>query len=155
MTAGMTIRPAEAADRDRLLAIWLASVRATHTFLSEQDIETLYPLVRDQALPALELWVLVDDGEVIGFAGLSGDNLEALFLHPDHFGKGGGRMLVEHARRSKGPLRVDVNEQNPGAVRFYESLGFEVFGRSETDGGGRPFPLLHMREASPGSSPRA
>jgi putative acetyltransferase len=31
-------------------------------------------------------------------------------------------------------------------VRFYEACGFEVCGRSETDDGGRPFPLLHMRE---------
>ena len=149
---GMTIRAAEESDKERLLAIWLASVRSTHTFLSEQDVQTLYPLVRDQALPALELWVLIEDQAIIGFAGLSGDMLEALFLHPDHFGKGGGRMLVDHARRLKGPLRVDVNEQNPGAVRFYEALGFEVFDRSETDSAGRPFPLLHLRERRhPGS----
>lgn len=55
-------------------------------------------------------------------------------------------MLIDHTRGLKGPLLVDVNEQNPDAVRFYEAVGFEVFGRSETDGGGRPFPLLHMRD---------
>lgn len=148
---GMTIRAAEPSDAERLLAIWLASVRATHTFLSEQDIQTLFPIVRDHALPALEVWVLIEDDVIIGFAGLSDNKLEALFLHPDHFGKGGGRLLVEHARRLKGPLLVDVNEKNPGAVRFYESIGFEVVGRSETDDGGRPFPLFHMREAGPRS----
>lgn len=151
MPERLTIRAAQPSDNERLLAIWLASVRATHSFLSEQDIQTLFPLVRDQALPALEVWVLVEAEEIVGFAGLSGNKLEALFLHPDHLGKGGGKMLVAHARHLKGPLLVDVNEQNPAAVRFYEAVGFEVFGRSETDDGGRPFPLLHMRETSPRS----
>jgi putative acetyltransferase len=41
---------------------------------------------------------------------------------------------------------VDVNEQNPEAARFYEACGFAVVGRSELDDGGRPFPLLHMKE---------
>ena len=31
------------------------------------------------------------------------------------------------------------------AVGFYEHYGFEVFDRSETDGMGDPFPILHMR----------
>ena len=48
----------------------------------------------------------------------------------------------------KGPLVVDVNEQNPQALQFYLAEGFQVVGRSELDGGGRPFPLLHLREAS-------
>lgn len=147
--AMLTIRAAQTSDHEHLLAIWLAAVRATHSFLSEEDIQALLPLVRDQALPALEVWVLVEDDAIIGFCGLSENKLEALFLHPDHFGKGGGRMLVEHARGLKGALLVDVNEQNPDAVRFYESVGFEVFDRSETDEGGRPFPLLHMREVQP------
>lgn len=143
----MSIRAAQAGDGGRLLEIWLASVRATHTFLTEQDIQELLPIVREQALPALELWVLLEGDDPVGFAGLSSNNLEALFLHPDHLGRGGGRMLVEHARSLKGPLRVDVNEQNPAALGFYEALGFEVVGRSEMDGGGRPFPLLHLAEA--------
>jgi putative acetyltransferase len=32
-----------------------------------------------------------------------------------------------------------------GARRFYEASGFVVEGRSELDGQGLPFPLLHMR----------
>ncbi len=58
-------------------------------------------------------------------------------------------MLVNHARQLKGSLVVDVNEQNPDAVKFYKSVGFEIVGRSETDAGGRPYPILHMREINP------
>jgi putative acetyltransferase len=143
----MTIREGLPDDRDALLDIWLRSVRATHEFLTEDDIEALRPMVRDAALVELELWVLCSDvGAPIGFMGLSGAKVEALFLAPEYRRCGGGRMLLDHARRLKGPLTVDVNEQNPEALRFYEAWGFEVIGRSEVYDGGRPFPLLHLRE---------
>ena len=147
----MTIREALPADRGALLDIWLRSVRATHTFLTEDDIQSLLPLVRDAALPALELWVLcAESGAAVGFLGLDGAKVEALFIAPEWCRRGGGWMLLDHARRLKGALAVDVNEQNPGAVRFYEACGFAVVGRSEVDGAGRPFPLLHLREVPTG-----
>jgi putative acetyltransferase len=143
----MTIRAATPADHAKLLEIWLRSVRATHTFLTEADIQRLLPLVRDAALPALELWVLCgEDSTPIGFLGLEGAKVEALFLAPEWCRRGGGRMLLDHARRLKGRLTVDVNEQNPEAVRFYQACGFTIVGRSPLDGDGRPFPLLHLRE---------
>ena len=142
----MTIREAVPEDHDTLLDIWLRSVKATHNFLTEQDIQSLLPEVRDVALTRLELWVLCSKQRPIGFLGLSGSKVEALFLAPESLRVGGGRMLLDHARRLKGPLTVDVNEQNPEAVRFYEACGFTVSGRSPEDSSGRPFPLLHMRE---------
>jgi putative acetyltransferase len=146
------IRPATPDDCSPLLALWLRSVRATHAFLSEADIDALVPAVRDGALVALETWVLDDeDGVPLGFIGLDGLKVEALFIDPEHAGKGGGSLLLAHARRLKGVLAVDVNEQNPAALAFYLARGFSITGRSDTDGDGRPFPLLHLREAAPGS----
>ena len=40
--------------------------------------------------------------------------------------------------------KVGVNEQNEQAVGFYKHMGFEVIGRSDFDGMGKPFPLLFM-----------
>jgi putative acetyltransferase len=152
----MHIREAHPSDHDALVGIWLRSVRATHAFLTEDDIQSLLPLVRDGALADLELWVLTsDEGEPAGFMGLDGKTVEALFIAPEWLRRGGGRMLLDHARSlTGGPLRVDVNEQNPDAVRFYEACGFAVTGRSEVDSAGRPFPLLHMREPASPPSPR-
>jgi putative acetyltransferase len=142
----MNIRRALPADRDILVDIWLRSVRATHTFLSEDDIQSFLPVVRDVALAELEVWVLCSaDGAVVGFMGMCGSKMEALFLAPEFHRCGGGRRLVRHAQELKGELTVDVNEQNPAACRFYEACGFVVEGRSELDCTGRPFPLLHMR----------
>ncbi len=143
----MKIQKARAEDHPILLDIWEQSVRASHVFLSEHDIQTLRPIVRDQALPGLEVWVLCNaETEPVGFMGLDGNMLEALFISPTCFGQGGGRALLEHARAMKGPLRVDVNEQNPRAVEFYLANGFAITGRSSTDAQGQPFPLLHLHE---------
>ncbi len=144
----MDIRRAIPADRDILADIWLRSVRATHTFLSEEDIQSLLPLARDYLTSdEPELWVLC--WAVMGFMGMSGSKMDALFLAPEFHGRGGGRRLVRHARELHGELTTDVNEQNPAARRFYEVCGFVVEGRSELDDAGRPFPLLHMRLAAP------
>ena len=54
----------------------------------------------------------------------------------------------EAARRAGVPdekTRVDVNEQNEPAVKFYLLMGFAIEGRSDLDGTGKPFPLLHLR----------
>jgi hypothetical protein len=45
-----TIRRATAADRDRLVEVWVRSVRATHAFLGEQDVQDRLPVVRDVVL---------------------------------------------------------------------------------------------------------
>jgi putative acetyltransferase len=147
MTDAMTIRRAEESDRERLVEIWLGAVRATHAFLTEEQIQDLLPIVRSVVPLQLEVWVLATAaGSVVGFLGLSGAKVEALFIAPEWFGRGGGTLLLSHARQMRGSLQVDVNEQNPRAVRFYLERGFHIIGRSDRDGQGNPFPLLHLRE---------
>lgn len=145
----MEIRRATPADRDVLLAVWLRSVRTTHTFVPEEDIQSMIPQVRDYLGSASEFWVLEGTGAIMGFMGMSGSKMDALFLAPEFQGQGGGRRLVRHAQELHGELTVDVNEQNTAARRFYEACGFVVEGRSELDEQGRPYPLLHMRLATP------
>lgn len=134
------------ADFDHLAVLWESAVRATHRFLAEKDIDHLRPLVREQYLPSAQLLGARNaNGEWLAFLGVEGDELEALFVRPDMHRHGIGRMLAEHAIREFGVVRVEVNEQNPGAVAFYERMGFVVEGRSEVDGQGRAFPILKMR----------
>jgi len=144
----MHIRLPQLAERSALVALWERSIRATHTFLSEEDIAFYRPLTAEiLAGDALELWVLTNESDTpIGFLGLAGDSIEALFLEPAYRGRGGGRRLVAHAQTLRGnALTVDVNEENIAAYRFYEALGFDVVGRSALDPMGRPHPLLHLR----------
>jgi putative acetyltransferase len=137
-------------DGARLLEVWEASVRATHDFLSESDIQFFKPLVLP-GLFALDHVRCVRDGEgrLVAFVGVAGAKMEALFVHPSWRRAGLGRQLARHAVVDLGATMVDVNEQNQQAVAFYRRLGFEVEGRSETDGLGKPFPLLHLRKHNP------
>ncbi len=142
----MHIRKRVDADNTALVDLWERSVRATHDFLSEADIVELYPQVRDLYLPAVEVWVLVDDdGVAQGFIGLNQAHVEMLFVEPGLRGRGIGRRLLDHARATWPRLSVDVNEQNPQACGFYRHYGFRQTGRSGTDAAGGPFPLRHMR----------
>lgn len=144
----MSIRRAQAEDFPALLQIWEQSVRATHDFLQESDIQALIPVVCDQALPNLEVWLMHSgQHEPVGFMGLDGNKLEALFIAPAHFRQGHGKTMLVHARQHAGALGVDVNEQNSGAVSFYLANGFVIHSRSETDGQDNPFPLLHLIES--------
>ncbi len=133
-------------DLPRVVEVWEASVRATHHFLTEDDIQFFKKLVPD-ALAQLEHLDCVrdDEGQVAGFIGVEGKEVASLFIHPDWRGLGIGRRLIEYAIKTLGTTDVEVNEQNEQAVGFYERMGFEVVSRSELDGMGKPFPLLHMR----------
>ncbi|MBM6385293.1 MULTISPECIES: acetyltransferase [Paenibacillus] len=141
----MMVTSYRALDHAKLVAIWERAVRATHTFLAEEDI-VFYKSVVSEALSGMEVWEAVDSaGEPVGFMGLDGKNMEMLFVDADQHGKGVGRMLVMHAIDLKGnDLKVDVNEQNEGAAQFYNRMGFVQTGRSELDGSGNPFPILHL-----------
>lgn len=143
----MEIRRAIPTDHASLLDIWLRSVRATHTFVSEAEIRSLIPEVRDYlASSESEFCVASDDtGALMGFMGMRGGKMDALFLALEFHRRGVGRQMVRHAQALYHELTVDVNEQNTAARSFYEACGFVVEGRSELDEQGRPHPLLHLR----------
>lgn len=136
---------------ETLVDVWERSVRATHDFLSEDDIAGLRPEVGPGIVGVATLAVAVADdgavcnGEPCGFAGVQDGKLEMLFVAPEARGHGVGRALLAYAVERCNATTLDVNEQNPQAIGFYEHEGFAVVGRSATDDAGRPFPLLHMR----------
>lgn len=138
-------------DRDaEIMRVWEDAVRGSHDFLSEQDIATLRLQVHRQWLPVVTLWgVMVSDGGLAGFMGCSDAAIEMLFVAPDWQGHGVGKALVLQALTSQ-RQQVDVNEQNPAALAFYQAMGFVVESRSPTDSQGNPFPVLHMRWAGQG-----
>lgn len=141
----MNIEIVEKADHFKLIEIWEASVRATHEFLAEDDLQALKPLILEHYFDAVDLRCAKNShGEIQGFCGVHDGNIEMLFIAPEARGKGIGAMLAVHAIKEQGAARVDVNEQNEQALGFYQHIGFAVTGRSPVDGQGKPYPLLHM-----------
>ena len=129
-----------------LLAVWEKSVRTTHTFLSEEEIEHIKTYV-PTAFHSVQHLLTAEtaSGEPVAFMGITGDRLEMLFLLPDVRGQGLGRQLLEYAIRNYGVGEVTVNEQNPQAVGFYQHLGFVIYRRTSHDAEGNPYPLLYLK----------
>lgn len=131
---------------DQLVEIWNASVRASHNFLAERDINEIRECLPDMFANIPHLIVAInEDGTPAAFMGVEDGMLEMLFVSPTHFRVGIGRRLVEYGIDNLGIERVTVNEQNPDAIGFYEHLGFRRYHRTEYDTEGRPFPLIFMR----------
>lgn len=140
------IHTPKTSDYVELARIWEASVRATHDFLPDSYIVLLKDLVLTRYLDAVMLICTKDLRQrITGFAGVAAGKVEMLFIDPQHRGQGLGRQLLRYAIKHMNADELDVNEQNPQALGFYLKLGFEVIGRTEHDGLGQPYPLLHLR----------
>jgi putative acetyltransferase len=133
-------------DYPELIRVWEASVRATHDFLPDDYICLLREQMRKQYLDAVMLICCKDRHQRIsGFAGVAAGRVEMLFVDPEYRSQGVGKQLLRYAIEHLNAEQLDVNEQNPQALGFYLKQGFEIIGRSETDGMGQPYPLLHLR----------
>lgn len=144
-SSGVSIRRSSGPDEyPRLVEIWRSAVDATHDFLAEADRDDIESCLASDYLPQVDLHVAESGGVVVGFAGVSGMNLEMLFVEASQRGKGIGTALLSRVEAECGVRTVDVNEQNVHAVEFYRRRNFGRVGRSALDDQGRPYPLLHM-----------
>lgn len=131
---------------NRLLYVWENSVRATHHFLSDTEVNTIKQYV-PQALAAVEHLITAynESGEAVAFMGIENNRLEMLFISDDERGKGIGKQLLLYGISNYGVQELTVNEQNPQAIGFYEHMGFKTYKRTELDEEGNAYPLLYMR----------
>jgi putative acetyltransferase len=139
------IRKSTAADVPALFEVWRTAVEATHDFVSPDDHAEISKLVLEAYLPSADLDVAVDENDKpLAFMGMTGDDIDSLFVHASARGSGLGRLLAELAFSRAAAIRTEVNEQNVQAVEFWKHMGFRETGRSETDREGKPYPLLLM-----------
>ena len=135
------------AQVNELVDVWEDSVQATHSFLTQIDIETINPYVPNAIKAVPHLFVAKGNtGAAQGFLGISGQKIEMLFIASQCRRQGLGKKLIEIAMSHYPITEVVVNEQNQQAIGFYEHMGFEVYDRSATDEQGGPFPILFMRK---------
>lgn len=142
----MKIRNSTTSDGQRVLEIWRDAVDATHDFLTQKDRMEIEEEVIT-FLPNAPLVLVVNEFDrALGFMMINDGHMDALFIDPVYRGRGIGRMLVNEALKTYPNLTTDVNEQNAQAVGFYEHMGFQKTGRSEKDGQGRNYPLIHLKK---------
>lgn len=146
MTASLTLRPYTPADLEDCAAIWRAASEAGHPFLTSADLDADEALVRDVYLSQAQIILACDGAEPVGFVALIGSFIGGLFVAPDQHLRGIGRMLVEAAAQTDGPLTVEVYAENSGARRFYGAFGFTETDRRNVDDRGRAHPLVRMEQ---------
>ena len=129
----------------QLLTVWEHSVRATHLFLSDNEINNIKGYV-PQALNGVAHLMIAEDetGRPVAFMGIENGTLEMLFISPEERGKGLGKRLVQYGIKNYAVEKLAVNEQNPQAKGFYEHMGFQTYKRTDLDEQGNPYPLLYM-----------
>ena len=131
-----------------LLNVWESSVRATHKFLSNEEIEKIKKYVPEALSGISHLIIETDENEnPIAFMGIEANKLEMLFIKNSERGKGLGKKLLNYGIENYGVNELAVNEDNPQAKGFYEHMGFKVYQRNELDDQGNPYPVLYMRLA--------
>ena len=132
---------------NQLLEVWEDSVRATHRFLTNEEIENIKKYVPQALKNISHLIIATDEVEnPIAFMGIEENKLEMLFIKNSERGKGLGKQLLEYGIENYDISELAVNEQNPQAKGFYEHMGFQVYQRNELDDQGNPYPVLYMRK---------
>ena len=137
------IRKINEADCLRLIEIWESAVLHTHDFLCQDDF-LYYKKRLPKYFQHVALFGFEQDGKLAGFIGVAEGSIEMLFVHNEFRGNGIGKKLALYAIDNLQASKVDVNEQNTQAVGFYKHMGFSVESRSELDGDGKAYPILHM-----------
>ena len=129
-----------------LLEVWEDSVKATHLFLSSDDIKDIKEYVPEASKCVSHLVIIENEShQPIAFMGIDNTKLEMLFIKNSERGKGLGKKLLNYGIEKYNINELTVNEQNLNAKGFYEYMGFQTYKRTEVDEQGKPYPILYMR----------
>ena len=126
-----------------LLDIWERSVKATHLFLSDGEIENIKEYV-PRALMGVENLTVAEneDGQSVAFMGTESGTLEMLFIAPEERGKGLGKRLFRYGIDHLGGKRTGGQRAEPAGKGLLRAHGFS---RLQTNGArrtGRPLSAL-------------
>ena len=79
---------------EQLIVVWEKSVKATHLFLSENEVEEIKRYI-PQALNGIAHLIIAEDKDSrpAAFMGIEEQKLEMLFIAPEERGKGLGRRI--------------------------------------------------------------
>jgi putative acetyltransferase len=132
------LRPARTDEIDELARLFVRA-RNEMTYLPRVPEEHV-PLIADGIREHEEVWLVEDDGRILGFLGiehsmnLDAPVLERIYVEPDAQNRGVGSALLDHAKalRPDG-IHLWVFQKNEGARRLYERHGFRLV--KLTDGG--------------------
>jgi predicted N-acetyltransferase YhbS len=140
------IRPATAADLAELGALKLRASLALGEHVAELEALPEARTVPAEHLPFV--FVAEDDGGILGFATvLEGSDdtavLEDMFVEPNHWRRGIGRLLIGEAVGRTRALGAEVLRVVANSRGFYDACGFEAVGEVQTTFA--PAPVMDLK----------
>lgn len=110
----------------RVMEIWLNTNIAAHPFIPQSYWEAMFAQVKE-ALPASDVFVYRQNTDAMGFIGITENKyIAGLFVDEKAQSQGIGQKLLAYCKRLYPRLELDVFTENPAAVRFYKSNGFNI-----------------------------
>ena len=138
-----TIRPYAPEDLVPMLNTWERANRLAHPFMTDAFIAQERYNIPNVYMPHAETWIIEQDGHVIGFLALIGNEVGGLFVDPAHHGTGAGFALMNKAKDLRGDLEVEVFKVNTIGRRFYDRYGFTLMHETMHEPTGQP--VLRLR----------
>jgi ribosomal protein S18 acetylase RimI-like enzyme len=130
----MELRPAQHADAPTIARVFEAARAHSLPFLpvlhSPAENEAYFTKVVEHEV----VTVSTAGGAVVAFLARNHDELDHLYVHPDHHGRGHGTALLTSAQAARDRLQLWVFQRNARAIAFYEAHGFAIV--ASTDGAG-------------------
>lgn len=115
---------------DAVMQIWLDTNIRAHHFIPSDYWRTNCDMVRE-LLSHAEIYVHEDEcaKQIDGFIGLNDDYIEGIFVKETMQSKGIGKQLLNHVKKVKPTLKLNVYQKNEKAIKFYLREKFNI--RSE------------------------
>ena len=147
------IRRAEAGQWAELRELWVAAWKATAIDL---DFDARRPWFSRHAQALAAAGYAVDvamrEGRLLGFVIFNPGtgHVDQLAMHPRAQGGGAATALIDHVKAlCPGGLKLDVNQDNLRAVRFYLREGFVITGEGISQASGLKLHDMVWRVARP------
>ena len=124
------VRQYSNSDIDAVMQIWLDTNIRAHHFIPSDYWRTNCDMVRE-LLSHAEIYVHEDEcaKQIDGFIGLNDDYIEGIFVKETMQSKGIGEQLLNHVKKVKPTLKLNVYQKNEKAIKFYLREKFNI--RSE------------------------
>ena len=119
------IRKFQISDTEQVMKLWLSGNMEAHSFVPEKYWQSHFKEVQE-ALQQADVWVYDIDGNVHGFIGLINEYIAGIFVDKNYRSIGIGTQLVNFVKEKYDTLSLNVYQENPRAVAFYQSEGFSV-----------------------------
>ena len=121
------IRKYSDSDIDAVMQIWLITNIQAHSFMSPDYWKNNFDVVKEM-LPLAEIYVHEIDSTngIDGFIGLNDDYIEGIFIKEAGQSKGAGKQLLDHVKKVKPTLRLNVYQKNKRAIQFYLREEFSI-----------------------------